>query len=246
MRETEVQILWLQLGESRFEMKVRLQNKNYSRFVVLLLSGALLVGCGGSDVSSEASAGETGIVSGTSTPEPGTTVTVTATVTETATETVTEPADPEEEDLPTGEPKPLEIRIGQKLTLSNIPDNYGDWEERTYDIADQVGVEGMGTMIGYCSDSSGLELRLGNKYKTLEFSVGQDNASETARQKVMLSVIGDSGQLLVNTVPWNEDRPFKVDVEASNAVTISISREEDNDGECYGTVTVVVHDMVLK
>jgi hypothetical protein len=111
---------------------------------------------------------------------------------------------------------------GRPLTLANFFQPDTSWLEKRYDIADKSQVQGIGTTVGNCYQGNArpLELRLGNKFKELTFSVGQANDSEASDQKLVVEVLANNQQVEIQSVPFNQVQDFRIPVDGVNALKI--------------------------
>ncbi|TYP87223.1 hypothetical protein BD833_107163 [Blastococcus xanthinilyticus] len=135
---------------------------------------------------------------------------------------------------------------GRELTLADFfnPGQY--WEEDRYDIADRKDVPGIATTVDSCYASSAdeLELRLGNNFSQLTFSVGQANDSLSSDQSITVEVLGNEAQREILSVPFNEITEFDIPVEGVNALKIRLLLD-DKVADCGGSVIGVLVDPVL-
>ena len=111
---------------------------------------------------------------------------------------------------------------GRPLTLANFFEPDSSWAEKRYDIADKSQVQGIGTEVTNCYQGNArpLELRLGNKFKQLTFSVGQANDSQASDQKLVVEVLANNQQVEIQSVPFNQVQDFKIPVDGVNALKI--------------------------
>lgn len=207
-----------------------------------------------------------GSAGGIDTAAPTETVKVTATETVTATPTSTdapsgvaeaelESTEPvETEDFGTSDSEPTEgpkvigpNDAGRILVLSDFfrPDD--DWKQNRYDIASKSNITGIGKEISTCGDYDPevLQLRLGNNFTKIDFSVGQDNLSSSTDQKLVVRVIGNNKELEVYRVPFNKYQTFSVDVSNVNALSIQTYLDEEVE-DCGGSALAVFYDMKLQ
>jgi hypothetical protein len=131
---------------------------------------------------------------------------------------------------------------GRPLTLADFfqPDSY--WTEKRYDIADKSQVQGIGTTVSNCSQGNArpLELRLGNKFRELTFSVGQANDSDASDQKLVVEVLGNNQQVEIQSVPFNQIQDFAIPVDGVNALKILLYLD-DTVRDCgHGSVNGVI------
>jgi hypothetical protein len=111
---------------------------------------------------------------------------------------------------------------GRPLTLANFFQPDTSWLEKRYDIADKSQVQGIGTTVSNCYQGNArpLELRLGNKFEELTFSVGQANDSEASDQKLVVEVLANNQQVEIQSVPFNQVQDFRIPVDGVNALKI--------------------------
>lgn len=203
---------------------------------------------------------------GSNTAEPTATVTVTATETVTATPTSTvptatteaelEPTDPVENDgFDTSSSEPDDgVKMigpedaGRSLVLSDFVRPDSDWKQNRYNIASKSNVNGIGQEISSCGDYNPqtLELRLGNNFEKLDFSVGQDNLSVSTDQKLVVRVIGNNKELEVYRVPFNNYQSFSVDIPEVNALRIETFLDEEVENCGDGSALAVFYDIKLQ
>jgi hypothetical protein len=135
---------------------------------------------------------------------------------------------------------------GRDLTLNDFFDPEDYWTEARYDIADAKQVQGLAHSVFNCGSSNAqeLELRLGNNFSQLGFSVGQSNDSKDSDQYLSVEIVGNNAQIDIQSVPFNEIRSFTVPVTGVNALKIRFWLDEKVVG-CGGNVNVVLTDPVL-
>jgi hypothetical protein len=133
---------------------------------------------------------------------------------------------------------------GRRLTLADFFEPGSQWEEERYNIADQRDVPGIGTQIAGCYGFQELELRLGNNFDTLEFSVAQANDSRESDQNVSVEVLANNSQVEIRSVPFNQIQSFSIPVSGVNALKIQMSLDDRVDG-CGGSVIAVLTDATL-
>lgn len=135
---------------------------------------------------------------------------------------------------------------GRRLTLADFHMPLDIWEERRYDLADQKDVQGIAATVEYCGDSypQELELRLGNNFEELTFSVAQDNDSFDSDQQLSVEVLANNEQVEIRSVPFNQIQEFTIDVEGVNALKILLYLD-DNVDDCGGSVTGVLTDVTV-
>ena len=138
---------------------------------------------------------------------------------------------------------------GQRLTLDRFFEAASHWEENRYDVATLSDVQGIASTVdARYSDSSSvktLELRLENKFDTLSFSAGQDNASVRSDQNLSVEVMANNAQVEIRSIPFNEVRDFEIPVSGVNALQIRMFLD-DQVPRCGGSVIGVVMDPILQ
>ncbi len=137
---------------------------------------------------------------------------------------------------------------GRRLTLGDFfsPGSY--WEEERYDVAGQQDVQGIGTEVSSCygfQPEEALELRLGNNFDTLDFSVAQADDSRSSDQQVSVQVLANNEQVEIRSVPFNQVQTFSIPVAGVNALRIELALDEDNP-DCGGAVTAVLTDVQVR
>ena len=135
---------------------------------------------------------------------------------------------------------------GRKLTLADFFMPSSSWEERRYDIADEKDVPGIATTVVQCRAdlAQELELRLGNNFQELTFSVAQANDSQDSDQELSVEVLANNEQVEIRSVPFNEVQEFTIDVDGVNALKILFSLD-DNVANCGGSVIGVLTDTTV-
>jgi hypothetical protein len=120
------------------------------------------------------------------------------------------------------------------------------WEERRYDLADQKDVQGIAATVNQCGDYAPmeLELRLGNNFEELTFSVAQNNDSRDSDQELSVEVLANNEQVEIRSVPFNQLQDFTIDVSGVNALKI-LFYLDDNVEDCGGSVIAVLTDATV-
>ena len=120
------------------------------------------------------------------------------------------------------------------------------WDEERYDIADQKDVQGIAATVQSCGDSAPqeLELRLGNNFEELSFSVAQGNDSRDSDQQLSVEVLANNEQVEIRSVPFNQIQEFTIDVDGVNALKI-LFYLDDNIDNCGGSVIGVLTDTTV-
>lgn len=136
---------------------------------------------------------------------------------------------------------------GKRLTLADFfqPESY--WTENRFDVADKGQIQGISHLVNSCSegDPETLELRLRNYFKTLDFSVGQDNNSQGSNQVLMVAIYGNGAQVDIKRVPFNKVQNFSVSVQDVNALQLRFFLDRKVDDCGRKTANVVVYDLKL-
>lgn len=134
---------------------------------------------------------------------------------------------------------------GRRLTLSDFFSPASSWEEQRYDVAGQQDLQGIANEVSSCygaNDEDGLELRLGNNFDTLVFSVAQADDSRSSDQELAVQVIANNEQVEVRNVPFNQVQDFSIPVTGVNALKIQLALDDRNP-DCSGAVTAVLTDV---
>ncbi len=121
-----------------------------------------------------------------------------------------------------------------------------DWEANRYDIAGRSDVQGIAATVGYCGESYAeeIELRLSNKFASLDFKVGQADNSESSDQDLTVEVLANNEQAEIRAVPFNQVQQFTIDVDSVNAVKIRFYIDSISGG-CEGSVIGVLHETTV-
>jgi hypothetical protein len=135
---------------------------------------------------------------------------------------------------------------GRKLTLTDFHMPSSAWDEERYDIADEKDVQGIAAEVNQCGDSSPreLELRLGNNFEELTFSVAQANDSRDSDQQLSVEVLANNEQVEIRSVPFNQVQEFTIEVDGVNALKI-LFYLDDNVDDCGGSVIGVLTDTTV-
>ena len=135
---------------------------------------------------------------------------------------------------------------GRKLTLTDFHMPTNAWDEERYDIADQKDVQGIAATVQSCGDYAPqeLELRLGNNFEELTFSVAQGNDSQDSDQQLSVEVLANNEQVEIRSVPFNQIQEFTIDVDGVNALKILFYLDDNVDG-CGGSVIGVLTDTTV-
>jgi len=97
---------------------------------------------------------------------------------------------------------------------------------------------------GCGSYTQGIELRLGNNFKQLDFSVGQADNSANSDQNLSVEVLANNSQVEIRSVPFNEIQTFSIPVTGVNALKIRFGLDE-RVSECRGSVIGVITDATV-
>jgi hypothetical protein len=132
-------------------------------------------------------------------------------------------------------------RQGATLGLADFFDPSPDWSQDSYDVASRKGIQGISATVSGCASygAKNLQLRLGDNYKTLSFSVGQANDSKSSDQTLVVDVFTNSRQVLSQKVPFNTIQSFTVPVLSVNAVILSFHLDF-NSRDCGGSLNPVI------
>lgn len=147
--------------------------------------------------------------------------------------------------LASGEPSPGTVRVQpgvRRLTAADVFD-VGSWEERTYQVAGQPAAVGVGTTVDCVGSARSFELRLGNRFKSLSLSYGQDNASQSSQETVEYSVWANGRKVDTQLLPFNAVRTARVDLRGVNALIVSA--QPAPGAPCHGKTTPVVFDLLI-
>ncbi len=106
------------------------------------------------------------------------------------------------------------------FTLTDIFSANGDWKDDRYDIANRSGLTGIGTVMNNCDESQAnkLELRLAGAFTTLKMIAGQDNASASSDEALVVKVIANGKQIDTRHIPFNKLQTFREDITGVNAL----------------------------
>jgi hypothetical protein len=211
--------------------------------IVVLLMGAVAVGCG--DPSSSASPVAVQASTAVSSPAPSDTATPTD-VPSTEDSSTTTPEEGETGE-PTDKPAVLPPEAANKpLPLSSIFKYPDGWRDGRYDVADRKQATGIGGELRDCGDSytQTLELRLANNFTRFKLEFGESNSSESSDQILQVDANGQYRDQ--KTVKLNQIAAFDLDVAKVNALKIIVSLKESD--ACYtnsGAVEAVLMNLVL-
>lgn len=129
----------------------------------------------------------------------------------------------------------------QPLTLGDIFNVEGEWTEDRYNVSDRSDIRALGARVLCSSSTRSLELRLARRFDTLSFTVGQDNASDSSQEVLVVEVIGNGEQMDVRRVPFDQVQPFDLPITGVNAVIIDFSLERP----CDDSVIAVVESLTV-
>lgn len=116
---------------------------------------------------------------------------------------------------------------GGELHLANFHKPEA-WEENLYDVADRRQVSGMASVVGcenYFVSGAELEIRMGNRYKLLTFSVGQGQDSETSDATMLVTITQNGKQTEVKKLRFGKVLDFSMNVTNVNALKIGFEVE---------------------
>lgn len=152
---------------------------------------------------------------------------------------------------PTGNPNSAEgaaptLPTGRNLTRDDFFNPPDHSKQAPFDVAGEKH-EGIGVSPVSHGDDE-LELRLGNRYSRLTFNAGQADISEASDTYLRVEIIANNATVSTSDVPFNEIRPFDVDVTHVNAVKIKLSKVDDKGEINHSTkkVTAVLFDIQLQ
>ncbi len=195
----------------------------------LLLAGT---GCAGDALSTDGAATTTSSPEETSSSATETPASETSATETSGDEDSEGPLDPEDE--------------GRRLTLADFHMPSTAWDEERYDVADEKDVQGIAAEVDACGDYAPqeLELRLGNNFQELTFSVAQANDSLDSDQQLSVEVLANNEQVEIRSVPFNQIQEFTIDVDGVNALKI-LFYLDDNVDDCGGSVIGVLTDTTV-
>jgi hypothetical protein len=135
---------------------------------------------------------------------------------------------------------------GQRLTLSRFFNPESSWQEDRFTIAGEKNVVGIAAQVAGCSSAYAqeLELRLGNNFSSLTFSVGQADSSDDSDQNLSVEVEANNAQVEIRSVPFNEVQEFDIPVTSVNALKIRMYLDDAVEN-CGGSVVGVIMDPVV-
>ena len=98
----------------------------------------------------------------------------------------------------------------------------------------------------HCGDSSPreLELRLGNNFQELTFSVAQANDFRDSTSTSASRCSRNNEQVEIRSVPFNQVQEFTIEVDGVNALKILFCLDDNVDG-CGGSVIGVLTDTTV-
>ena len=132
------------------------------------------------------------------------------------------------------------------LKLSDFFQPSDTWEEGWYDVAGRRVERGIAAPVSGCSfEPEELELRLGNNFERLDFSVGQGDNSANSDVILNVEVLGNNSEIELGTVPFNEIRLFSIPVSGVNALKIRFTLDGTSFSLCSDSVIAVVADATL-
>jgi hypothetical protein len=206
---------------------------NPGLLIAASLCGSLLLGACGGDTEQPTSA--------------VTTVTVTQAppIIEPPTSTATTFVDPQGDGSTSATDAPS-LTVDKPLGLSSFFQPISDWTENRYNVADREEVQGIASVVNWCYPTEHpLELRLENKFQSLQFEVGQANTSEGSSQILIVDVAANGSQADIRRVAFNEIQNFTIPASGVNAMTIDfyLDNEADNCGD--DSVTAILLNAVL-
>ena len=136
---------------------------------------------------------------------------------------------------------------GRDLTRGDLFNPPLSLKEDLYNVATISKKKGIGARL---RDSDGVEaeLRLENRFRKLTFNAGQDNSSESSDLTLRVEVYRDGKSDQFIDIPFNEVKPFEIDVTNTNALKIDLI-PLDREGHKYNgsrSLTAVMFDMRLE
>ena len=136
---------------------------------------------------------------------------------------------------------------GRDLTRGDLFNPPLSLKEDLYNVATISKKKGIGARL---RDSDGVEaeLRLENRFHKLTFNAGQDNNSESSDLTLRVEVYRDGKSDQFIDIPFNEIKPFEIDVTNTNALKIDLI-PLDREGHKYNgskSLTAVMFDMRLE
>ena len=136
---------------------------------------------------------------------------------------------------------------GRDLTRGDLFNPPLSLKEDLYNVATISKKKGIGARL---RDSDGVEaeLRLENRFRKLTFNAGQDNSSESSDLTLRVEVYRDGQSDQFIDIPFNEVKPFEIDVTNTNALKIDLI-PLDREGHKYNgsrSLTAVMFDMRLE
>lgn len=221
------------------------------------LTALTLAACSGKQATSEPSTqpptapqpgGSPSSPSPTETPTPSSSPSTTATPT--ASDPSTPPTHGADDVTPSTSPAEdgtLTNTQGRDLTRGDLFNPPLSLKEDLYNVANISKKKGIGARL---RDSDGVEaeLRLENRFRKLTFNAGQDNNSESSDLTLRVEVYRDGKSDQFIDIPFNEIKPFEIDVTNTNALKIDLI-PLDREGHKYNgskSLTAVMFDMRLE
>jgi hypothetical protein len=137
---------------------------------------------------------------------------------------------------------------GRPLTLSDFFQPTSDWQENRYDVAGKSQIQAIGTEVSSCganSSNKNLELRLGNAFQTLSFTVGQADDSDAFDQNLTVEVIANNSQIDIQRVPFNQVKQFTEPVAGVNALQLRMYLDSQVQNCGRGSVIGVLSGATL-
>lgn len=169
--------------------------------------------------------------------------TITAAVSETVTVTETVTAEATEDPPATDETEgPTETSAlpppAQPLGLSHFYNPGQSWEQGRYNIANRDNEQGISVDLAHHQDSR-LELRLENKFTSLEFDAAQANDSRNSDCVTKVDIFVNGELRETREFPFNAIQEFRgIDVTGGNAVIIECTLQD-----CYGSARIVLSNI---
>ena len=189
-----------------------------------------------------------------SSPPPTETPTPSSSPSTTATPTASDPSTPPthgaEDVTPSTSPAEdgtLTNTQGRDLTRGDLFNPPLSLKEDLYNVATISKKKGIGARL---RDSDGVEakLRLENRFRKLTFNAGHDNSSESSDLTLRVELYRDGKSDQFIDIPFNEVKPFEIDVTNTNALKIDLI-PLDREGHKYNgsrSLTAVMFDMRLE
>lgn len=136
----------------------------------------------------------------------------------------------------------------RELTIDDIFKISPEAREGTFDVATTENQKGIGiTIFPYSSSEEEVELRLGNRYEELTFTIGQDNNSETSDMVLKVEIEKNGTSDDFENIPFNQTTPITVDVRDVNALKIILTSEpREGKRSSDGKITAVLYSMKVR